>query len=162
MAFKRSAVRSRLSPPQITPTFVRKPVFFLLSGLVVVGARLFIYHFSTTLPSKLLSQGVCHIRFSGRVQVSVDIGGHLDVSMVQPLLHVLQGPAHGDEHTGATVPKFVEADVGEAVGLQQLVVAVADVVRGKRKGNFRLENCRFLCASRRAFLYTSIYPNLLK
>ena len=104
MAFKRSAVRSRLSPPQITPTFVRKPVFFLLSGLVVAGARLFIYHFSTTLPSKLLSQGVCHIRFSGRVQVSVDIGGHLDVSMAQPLLHVLQGPAHGDEHTGATVP----------------------------------------------------------
>ena len=45
--------------------------------------------------------------------MGVDVGGHLDVRVSQPFLHILEGEAHVNEQAGAGVPQLVEAEVGE-------------------------------------------------
>ena len=62
--------------------------------------------------------------------MAVDIGGHLDVRVAQPLLHVLQAVALRQQHTGAGVAQVVKTDVGQVVLLQQLVEGVAHIVGG--------------------------------
>ena len=46
------------------------------------------------------------------VQMAVDVRGHLDVRVAQPLLHVLQTVALRQQHAGAGVSKLVEATNG--------------------------------------------------
>lgn len=46
-----------------------------------------IYHLSTTLRSKLISQSGGDITFPGGVQMRVNIGSHLDIRMTKPFLH---------------------------------------------------------------------------
>ena len=64
------------------------------------------------------------------VQMAVDICGHLDVRVSQPLLHVFQAVALRQQHAGAGVAQVVKADVGQVVLLQKLVEGVTYVVRG--------------------------------
>ena len=62
--------------------------------------------------------------------MAVDIRGHLDVRVAQPLLHILQAVALRQQHAGAGVAQVVEPDVGQVVLLQQLVEGVAYIVGG--------------------------------
>lgn len=62
--------------------------------------------------------------------MAVDVCGHLDVRVTEPLLHVLQAVALRQQHAGAGVAQVVEPDMGQVVLLQQLVEGVAYVVRG--------------------------------
>ena len=62
--------------------------------------------------------------------MAVDICGHLDVRVSQPLLHVFQAVALRQQHAGAGVAQVVKADVGQVVLLQKLVEGVTYVVRG--------------------------------
>lgn len=62
--------------------------------------------------------------------MAVDVRGHLDVRVSQPLLHVLQPVALRQQHAGAGVAQVVESDVGQVVLLQQLVEGVAHIVGG--------------------------------
>lgn len=62
--------------------------------------------------------------------MAVDVCGHLDVRVSQPLLHVLQAVALRQKHAGAGVAQVVESDVGQVVLLQQLVEGVAHIVGG--------------------------------
>ena len=64
------------------------------------------------------------------VQMAVDVRGHLDVRVTEPLLHVLQAVALRQQHAGAGVAQVVESDVGQVVLLQQLVEGVAHIVGG--------------------------------
>ena len=64
------------------------------------------------------------------VQMAVDVRGHLDVRVAQPLLHVFQAVALRQQHAGAGVAQVVKPDMGQVVLLQQLVEGVAHVVRG--------------------------------
>ena len=64
------------------------------------------------------------------VQMAVDICGHLDVGVAEPLLHVLQAVALRQQHAGAGVAQVVKADVGQVILLQQLVEGVAHIVGG--------------------------------
>jgi len=56
------------------------------------------------------------------VQMAVDVRGHLDVRVSQPLLHVLQAVSLRQQHAGA--------GVAQVVLLQQLVEGVAHIVGG--------------------------------
>lgn len=38
------------------------------------------------------------------IQVAVDVGRHLDITVAQPLLHVLEGEAVTQQETGAAMP----------------------------------------------------------
>ena len=64
------------------------------------------------------------------VQMAVDVRGHLDVRVAQPLLHVFQAVALRQQHAGTGVAQVVKPDMGRVVLLQQLVEGVAHVVRG--------------------------------
>ena len=64
------------------------------------------------------------------VQMAVDVCGHLDVRVAEPLLHVLQTVALRQQHAGAGVAQVVEPDMGQVVLLQQLVEGVAHIVGG--------------------------------
>jgi hypothetical protein len=44
--------------------------------------------------------------------MAVDVCGHLDVRVTEPLLHVLQAVALRQQHAGAGVSKLVEATNG--------------------------------------------------
>ena len=60
--------------------------------------------------------------------MAVDVCGHLDVRVSQPLLHVLQTVALRQQHAGAGVAQVVKPDMGQVVLLQQLVEGVAHIV----------------------------------
>lgn len=62
--------------------------------------------------------------------MAVDVCGHLDVRVSEPLLHVFQAVALRQQHTGAGVAQVVKADVGQVVLLQQLVEGVAYIIGG--------------------------------
>ena len=62
--------------------------------------------------------------------MAVDVCGHLDVRVAQPLLHILQAVALRQQHAGAGVAQVVEPDMGQVVLLQQLVEGVAYIVGG--------------------------------
>ena len=64
------------------------------------------------------------------VQMAVDVRGHLDVRVSQPLLHVLQTVALRQQHAGAGVAQVVKPDMGQVVLLQQLVEGVTHIVGG--------------------------------
>ena len=72
--------------------------------------------------------GAITLRSAG--EMAVDICGHLDVRVAQPLLHVFQAVALRQQHAGAGVAQVVKPDMGQVVLLQQLVEGVAHVVRG--------------------------------
>ena len=42
------------------------------------------------------------------IQVAVDVGRHLDITVAQPLLHVLEGEAVTQQETGAAMAQFVK------------------------------------------------------
>ena len=88
------------------------------------------YHFAGLCRTEPCGDGIRHVGFSGGVQVGVDVGGHLDIRVSQPFLHILEGEAHVNEETCTGVPQLVEADVGKTVLFQKPVESVADVVRG--------------------------------
>ena len=77
-----------------------------------------------------LFQAVGDRTLAAYVQMVVDVYGHLDVRVAQPLLHVLQAVALRQQHAGAGVAQVVKADVWQVVLLQQLVEGVAHVVGG--------------------------------
>ena len=60
--------------------------------------------------------------------MAVDVRGHLDVRVSQPLLYVLQTVALRQQHAGAGVAQVVEPDMGQVVLLQQLVEGVAYII----------------------------------
>lgn len=62
--------------------------------------------------------------------MAVDVRGHLDVRVSQPLLHVFQAVALRQQHAGAGVAQVVKPDMGQVVLLQQLVEGVAHIVGG--------------------------------
>ena len=64
------------------------------------------------------------------VQMAVDVRGHLDVRVTEPLLHVLQAVALRQQHAGAGVAQVVEPDMGQVVLFQQLMEGVAYIVGG--------------------------------
>ena len=66
------------------------------------------------------------------VQMAVDVCGHLDVRVAEPLRHILQTVALRQQHAGAGVAQVVESDMGQVVLLQQLVEGVAHIVGGSR------------------------------
>lgn len=41
---------------------------------------------------------------AGHVQVTIDIGGHLDITVAQPLLHVLERKAIAQQNAGTAMP----------------------------------------------------------
>ena len=90
------------------------------------GAFLFLWPQSR----QRLFQAVGDGALAAYVQMAVDICGHLDVRVAQPLLHVFQAVALRQQHAGAGVAQVVKPDVGQVVLLQQLVEGVAYVVRG--------------------------------
>ena len=66
-----------------TVDFERNPRFFLtfpqtFSGFNWACLPLF-YHFPDLRYAELVGQGCCDAAFPGRVQVGVDVGGHLDI-----------------------------------------------------------------------------------
>ncbi len=65
----------------------------------------------------------------GDIQVRINVCSHLNIGMAKPLLHILQGKPHGDQHACTAVPQLMKADVGQAVLFQQVIKSVADVVR---------------------------------
>ena len=77
-----------------------------------------------------LLQAVGDGTLAAYVQMAVDVRGHLDVRVAEPLLHVLQAVALRQQHAGAGVAQVVKADVGQVVLLQQLVEGVAHIVGG--------------------------------
>ena len=77
-----------------------------------------------------LLQAVGDGALAAYVQMAVDIRGHLDVRVSQPLLHVLQTVALRQQHAGAGVAQVVKPDMGQIVLLQQLVEGVAYIVGG--------------------------------
>ena len=77
-----------------------------------------------------LLQAVCDGTLAAYVQMAVDVRGHLDVRVAQPLLHVFQAVALRQQHAGTGVAQVVKPDMGQVVLLQQLVEGVAHVVRG--------------------------------
>ena len=77
-----------------------------------------------------LLQAVGDGALAAYVQMAVDVRGHLDVRVSQPLLHVLQAVALRQQHTGAGVAQVVEPDMGQVVLLQQLVEGVTHIVGG--------------------------------
>ena len=77
-----------------------------------------------------LFQAVGNGTLAAYVQMAVDVRGHLDVRVAQPLLHVFQAVALRQQHAGAGVAQVVKADVGQVVLLQQLVEGVAHIVGG--------------------------------
>ena len=77
-----------------------------------------------------LLQAVGDGALAAYVQMAVDVCGHLDVRVAQPLLHILQAVALRQQHAGAGVAQVVKPDVGQVALLQQLVEGVAHVVRG--------------------------------
>ena len=62
--------------------------------------------------------------------MAVDICGHLDVRVAEPLLHILQAVALRQQHAGAGVAQVVKPDMGQVVLLQQLVEGVAHIIGG--------------------------------
>ena len=72
--------------------------------------------------------GAIALRSAG--EMAVDICGHLDVRVAQPLLHVFQAVALRQQHAGAGVAQVVEPDMGQVVLLQQLVEGVAHIIGG--------------------------------
>ena len=62
--------------------------------------------------------------------MAVDVCGHLDVRVADPLLHVLQTVALRQQHAGAGVAQVVEPDMGQVVLLQQFVEGVTHIVGG--------------------------------
>ena len=62
--------------------------------------------------------------------MAVDVRGHLDVRVAQPLLHILQAVALRQQHAGAGVAQVVKPDMGQVVLLQQLVEGVTHIVGG--------------------------------
>ena len=79
-----------------------------------------------------LLQAVGDGTLAAYVQMAVDVRGHLDVRVAQPLLHVLQTVALRQQHAGAGVAQVVEPDMGQVVLLQQLVEGMTHIVRGVR------------------------------
>ena len=77
-----------------------------------------------------LFQAVGDGALAAYVQMAVDVCGHLDVRVAQPLLHVFQAVALRQQHAGAGVAQVVKADVGQVILLQQLVEGVAHIVGG--------------------------------
>jgi len=62
--------------------------------------------------------------------MAVDVRGHLDVRVAQPLLHVFQAVALRQQHAGAGVAQVVKPTMGQVVPLQQLVEGVAHIIGG--------------------------------
>ena len=81
---------------------------------------------------------------AGHVQVTIDIGGHLDITVAQPLLHVLERKAIAQQNAGTAMPQFVEADAGQAVLLEQAGKMMGDIVRRKRTAIRPFEHIRVL------------------
>ena len=77
-----------------------------------------------------LLQAVGDGALAAYVQMAVDVCGHLDVRVAEPLLHILQAVALRQQHAGAGVAQVVKSDMGQVVLLQQLVKGVAHIVGG--------------------------------
>ena len=77
-----------------------------------------------------LFQAVGDGTLAAYIQMAVDVRGHLDVRVAQPLLHVLQAVALRQQHAGAGVAEVVKPDMGQVVLLQQFVEGVAHIVGG--------------------------------
>ena len=65
---------------------------------------------------------------AGLVQVGVDVGGGGQIRVPQVIGHVDEGHVLADEQAGEGVPQVVEADVPQAVLLQQLPEVVGRCV----------------------------------
>ena len=72
-------------------------------------------------------QGLLSCRF----KVTVNIGGHLNVSVTEVFLHIFQGEALVNQKAGAAVAQFVKTDMGQAVLFQQQFKMAGHIVRGK-------------------------------
>ena len=59
----------------------------------------------------------------------VDVGGHLNIGMTHPILHVLQAKAFIDKQARTAVTKLVQTDMGQTVQLQQVRKLSGDIVR---------------------------------
>ena len=86
-----------------------------------------IYAKKYTKASSLL-QAVGDGALAAYVQMAVDVCGHLDVRVAEPLRHILQTVALRQQHAGAGVAQVVESDMGQVVLLQQLVEGVAYII----------------------------------
>ena len=98
-----TAVRSRLSPPQNTE-FLREIRCFsyfprFLFGLSPAASTIHLPVIQHS--AHILHQHGGDGGLSSVVQMRVYIGGHLDIRVSQPFLHILEGEAHRQEHTGA-------------------------------------------------------------
>ena len=62
--------------------------------------------------------------------MTVDVRGHLDVRVAEPLLDVFQAVALRQQYAGAGVAQVVKPDMGQVVLLQQLVEGVTHIVGG--------------------------------
>lgn len=60
--------------------------------------------------------------------------------MPEPLLHVFEVKTHGDQYAGTAVTQFVEANVGKAVMLEQLIKFLGNKVGRVGPSIFPLEN----------------------
>ena len=69
--------------------------------------------------------------------MGVDVGGHFDISVSHPFLHVLEGKTLRDEEASAAMTQLVQPDIREAVLPQQLAKLVADEARCVENGKLR-------------------------
>ena len=99
-------------------------------GRSVKSERIWRFCFLRLQSRQRLLQAVGDGTLAAYVQMAVDVCGHLDVRVAQPLLHVLQPVALRQQHAGAGVTQVVEPYVGQVVLLQQLVEGVAHIVGG--------------------------------
>ena len=89
-----------------------------------------LFCFSRLQTRQRLLQAVGDGTLAAYIQMAVDVRGHLDVRVTEPLLHVLQAVALRQQHAGAGVAQVVESDMRQVVLLQQLVEGVAYIIGG--------------------------------
>lgn len=87
-------------------------------------------------PGQLFRHGLLPLS----LQVAVDIGRRPDIGVSHPLLDFFQAASVVDEEACAAMAKLVEADMRQAVFLEQLPKTVADVIGSNRPSVRPAEN----------------------
>ena len=90
MAFRRSTVRSRPSPPEENlevPSTLRFS-FFAIQALSQLISNTFLT--PTMLVRKISGQHICHALFSFCIEMTVNVCGHLYIGASQPFLNAFQ------------------------------------------------------------------------
>ena len=89
-------------------------------------------HFSTLfLPRyhKAVGEIVGHTLLASHVQVSIDVGCHLDIRVAQSFLHIFQSEAIVEKQTCAAMAQLMEANMRQIVLFQQGRKPVRYIVR---------------------------------